>query len=168
LFGGAFNPNAVTVREVGTATFTGIAINSATLSYSVDGVGVTKSLTRQTWRADDLTGQYIGAVVGTYSGCATGNGYREEPAFVDITHSGSNIVFTAQFSGQTCTYTGGYAQAGRMAASAGSVSCQPGGSGTYTVIELQANITAFSGRATANFGGTCQWSGRIGGLYRGA
>ena len=115
-----------------------------------------------------MTGQYIGAVVGTYSGCPTGNGYREEPGFIDVTHSGSNITFIAQLNGQTCTYTGSYVQAGRMAGSAGAISCQPGGTGTYTAIELQATITSFAGRASANFGGTCQWNGRFGGLYRGS
>jgi len=167
-FGGAFNPNAVTVRQVGTATFTGNAVDAATLVYSVDGVSVTKSLSRQTWRADDLTGSYLGATVGTYSGCAN-NGYVEDPAIFTVTHTGTTIKIVAQslINGAICTYTGSYTQAGRMGSSSGSLSC-PTGSGSYTANEIETTITALNGRAGASFGGGCQWNGRFGGLFRGS
>jgi hypothetical protein len=169
-FGGAFNPNSVSVRQAGTATFTGLDINAATLSYNADGVSVTKSLSRQTWRSDNLTGSYIGAFVGTYTGCPGFSGYAEEPAYITISHSGAAMLITAQFtnSGDVCTYSGNYAQAGRMGASSGNVSCKSGGSGTYSAVEVEGTITSFAGRASAVFGGTCRWSGRFGGLFRGS
>lgn len=49
-FGGPFNPASVTVRQVGTATFTLTDATNARFDYSVDGVNVSKVLTRQTWK----------------------------------------------------------------------------------------------------------------------
>src|SRR5690349_6413848 len=55
-YGGAFNPSLVGVRKVGTATFTASILSGATLTYSVDGVTVTKSLQRQTLHNLDFSG----------------------------------------------------------------------------------------------------------------
>ncbi len=41
-FGGAFNPGVVVVRQAGTATFSLESINHSTLTYTVDGVAVSK------------------------------------------------------------------------------------------------------------------------------
>jgi hypothetical protein len=65
---GTFDPNGVTVREVGTVTFTMNTVGTATLQYTVDGVSVTKQVIRQTWRNNNVTGNYIGAFVGTSTG----------------------------------------------------------------------------------------------------
>ena len=42
------------------------SIGSATLAYSVDGLTIQKQLTRFTWRVNELTGSYLGAIAGDY------------------------------------------------------------------------------------------------------
>ena len=56
--GTSFNPNAVGIRQVGTVTFT-VFITSGTLTYSVDGVQVSKSITRQTFRTNQVNAQLV-------------------------------------------------------------------------------------------------------------
>ena len=60
--GGAFNPNSVSTRVVGTVTVNIATVNTGTLSYTVDGVSVTKSIERQTFRTADISGSYAGAM----------------------------------------------------------------------------------------------------------
>lgn len=167
--GGTFNPNAVTVRQVGLITFRFDTITQGQVSYTVDGVSITKTITRQTWKANSLTASYVGAFVGTYSGaCPFPTGYAEEPAVLTVNHSGATlsmgVVFTA---GGSCTHSGTYQQAGRMGAYVGVVNCG-GLTGTVSAFEIQANISGFTGRGQASFGGSCNWSGRFGGLRRGS
>jgi hypothetical protein len=50
----------------------------------------------------------------------------------------------------------------------GTVSCSNGARGTFQAYEVEANITGLTGRADANLGSGCTWSGRFGGLTRGA
>jgi hypothetical protein len=59
-YGGTFDPNAVTIRKAGTATFSATSITSAKLSYSVDGVAVTKAIARQTLKNESMAGVYQG------------------------------------------------------------------------------------------------------------
>lgn len=61
-FGAFFNPNAVGVRQVGNVTFTATSPVRGTLTYTVDGVTVTKAIQRQTWRHINLGGTYYGAM----------------------------------------------------------------------------------------------------------
>src|SRR5207344_3421407 len=67
---GIFDQSSVTVTQVGTATFTATSANTGTLTYSVNGVNVTKNVTRQTWRTESIAGVYQGGTIGTYSNCS--------------------------------------------------------------------------------------------------
>lgn len=163
-FGGAFNPGAVGIREVGAATFTFTSVVDGTLSYSVDGLTVTKNITRQTWRVNSLTGDYIGATIATQSGCAA-NGQVEEPAIFNVSHSGAGIIFTTFQGSGSCTYRGTYQQAGRMGAAQGTVSCSDGSQGTFTAFELEVNTIGMTGRGTSQLG-ACNRLWKIGGLKR--
>ncbi len=167
---GFFNPANVSVRQVGTATLSAPFISSATLSYSVDGVSVTKSIERQTFRENNLAGSYIAGTVSTTTGCTFGNGATEDAAQVSISHSGSAITISSVFSaGSACTYTGAYSQTGKMGRATGSVSCNNGARGTFDIFELEAGAQGFSGRYTANFpnfGTSCRETGRLAALLR--
>jgi len=163
-FGGAFN-RAASVRTVGTATFTFTSAVTATLSYSVDGVTVNKNITRQTWRDNNLSGDYLGATIGSYAGCAS-NGLVEEPAIITVTHSGPGISISAFQNSGSCTYSGTYQQVGKMGSANGSVSCSDGKQGTFAATELDASAWGFTGHVTTQLGGTCGWSGKLGGLKR--
>lgn len=164
--GGAFNPNAVTVRQVGNATFTLTSITNGTFQYTADGAFVTKQVVRQTWVNNNLTGSFIGGANGTYTNCPGFNGYIEESAAVAITHNGTAIAITAQGAAATCTYNGQYSQRGRMGAATGSFSCTNGFTGQFSAAELEASISHVAGRVILQ-SGACGYSGRIGGLRRG-
>src|SRR5450631_921693 len=86
--GGAFNPAAVSARAVGTATVTLTSVSTATLAYSVDGVGVTKSIQRQSFRTADMTGTYTGGLVGTVEGCGATSQFAES-AVLSISQAAS-------------------------------------------------------------------------------
>lgn len=65
--GAPWNASAVNYRQVGNVTFTLTSVTTASLTYTVDGVSVSKQLTRLTWRNNDLAGAYLGASLGTYT-----------------------------------------------------------------------------------------------------
>lgn len=160
-------PNgAAGATQVGTVQFAATGIGSAVLTYTVNSVPVQKALTRQTWRNDDLSGNYIGAAVGTYSGCPS-NGYAEEPVALTIAQSGSTTVIQAAFSNYSCNYSGTYKQEGRMGSITGAATCTdaPGQLGAFNAFELQVTPAGFMGRASATFG-SCVWAGHLGGPRR--
>jgi hypothetical protein len=163
-FGGAFNPAAVAVRQVGTATLN-LQVELGTLNYTVDGATVTKSIQRQTFRNNNLSGSYIGGVTGTASGC-TDSGTFEGSAVFSVTHSGSAVTLVATLAGGSCTYSGTYNQVGRMGRITGTLACTNGSQATFTAIEVEAGYQGFFTRFNANYGGGCTETGRIGGLKR--
>lgn len=164
--GGAFNPANVGNRQVGTATVS-LGVETGTLQYSVDGFTVAKSIERQTFRANNLAGSYVGAASATASGCGTSSGSLENSASFTISHVGSAVAIAAVISnGVTCTYSGTYTQTGRMGRIDGSLSCSTGGRGTFRALEIEASYLGFLTRYTADYGGGCTEIGRIGGLKR--
>ena len=156
-----FNPNLVTRRDVGTVTFTAF-VDTATLSYTVDGTLVNKALTRQTFRNNDLTGNFAGVVRETASGCtnAANNGTVEKVVGVAITNSATALTMTTNENGSICTYTGNYRQSGRMGSSTGTVTC-PNLSGTYDMVEIEANPSGITGRFTSRDNLCTQIVGRL-------
>jgi len=164
-FGGPFNPNLVNARLVGNASFALTALNGATLQYSVDGVVVTKTMTRQTFRQNDLTGSYLGGAAGTFSnGCAL-SGYRESASVIPVNHVGNSISFTLQDGTSTCTFVGVYQQYGRLAGAQGTYSCGSSVSGTWLAEEIDATIYGFSARFNTQQG-SCSSTGKLGGVKR--
>ena len=161
----SFDPSQVGVREVGTATLALQGPHQATLTYSVDGATVTKSITRQSFRPNDIGGTYLGAFVGTYSACAgTGiDGYREEVADIVVTQTGTAVEIEARFQNETCRYTGTYAQSGRSGRIDGRVDCGTGDIGAFTATEVIANGLVLGVQANAEYR-SCRWSGRLGGV----
>ena len=156
-----FNPNLVTIRQVGTVTFTAF-VDSATLTYNVDSTVVNKSLTRQTFRSNDLTGGYAGVFRQTSAGCSTpaSNATVESVVGVAITNSLTALTMTTNESGTICDYVGNYRQSGRMGSSTGTFSC-PGRTGTYEMLEIEANPSGVTGRITGRSNVCSQISGRL-------
>ena len=161
-FGTFFNPNAVTIRQVGTVTFTAF-VDAATLTYSVDGIVVNKALTRQTFRNNDLTGNYAGVIRQTQSGCSNpaNNGTVETIVGVSMSNSTTGLSFaTNNGSGLICNYVGDYRQSGRMGSSSGTYTC-PGIAGNYDMLEIEANPSGLTARFTANDNTCSQISGKL-------
>lgn len=162
--------------QVGTATFSFNSPTTGTLTYSVSGVNVTKSIVRQTWRGNTLTGNYIGGLTANGTGCR--NGVPNGPILISgrliIGHSNFfNPTFRVEFNnanGQpgVCTFNGGYAQEGKLGrVSNGTWSCTITGIsnppvGTFTLTQIEANTNG----VTARFNGAdqnCNYDGYFGG-----
>ena len=163
---GAFNPNNVTNRSVGTITFRTASSTSATIVYSVDGVTVTKNVQRQSFRAQSFTGSYRGGIVGNYAGCNTGNGPYEAGSILTIQQSGNNLVITEQGAAYSCTYTGTYTAAGNSGVASGTGNCTDGFSQTWSASEMKVGLDFFAASWAAQIGASCRLTGRIGGVRR--
>jgi hypothetical protein len=165
-FGNAFNPTNVGLRPVGTITFTHKAISSGTLTYTVDGVAVTKDIQRQTWKVNDLNGSYLGSLNGSASGCPA-NGYFEQGNLLfSVTQTSTTITIVQSGAGLSCTYSGAYAQNGRMSFATGTARCSDGSSGTFAAYELEGTYSGIIGRFNTQFG-SCRTDGQIAAVYRG-
>ncbi len=170
----SFNPSSVTNAPVGTMTFTFTGVATGTLQYAVNGANVIKSIQRQTWRTDSLAGNYLGGLTAIGSNCGSGVANGAVLAFNELTaqQSGSQVTFKVVFTasnGQAsqCTFTGTYAQQGRLGDVTGNWGCSVGGAstnqGTFTISALQNATTGFSGKFT----GTdqfCTYNGQFGGV----
>lgn len=121
-FGGFFNPAAVGVRQVGTVSFTANSPVSGTLTYTVDGVTVSKSIRRQSFKHINLSGTYYGAM--DYLSISTCNltGSPTLPffstqtltAFVNSSGNGGTITITFNDSAGTTVFSGTYTQFGSL------------------------------------------------------
>jgi hypothetical protein len=158
----------VTFRQVGAVSVAAGQVDTAAISYSVDGVSVTKTITRQTWRNENVDGIYVGAVTGTYSGCgASRNGYFEAPIVLTVGHGGgSTFSMREEGSDYSCNYTGQYRQAGRMGFVQGTATCSDGQNQSFATSEVQGGLQGLSMRLVSQFANNCQFVGRIGGMRR--
>ena len=148
-YGGAFNPSAVTMRQVGTMTFVGTTTTTGQLTYSVDGLVVNKLVERQPITLDNYNGNYTGVVTYTDSGCTNpaDNGTGTGQVSVNITQNGSSMAFGFSASnGNACSLVGAYAQRGRMGQVSGNYSCTDGTVGTATLFEMNNVPFMFTAR----------------------
>jgi hypothetical protein len=146
------------------------APTTGTLTYSVDGVGVTKSIERQTWVANNLSGNYLGGLTALSTGCSNGN---NAPILIFnqfvTSHTASNQVsipvtfFTSNSATQTCTFNGIYTQAGKMGNVTGNWSCTTGNAGPFTISQIDVTIRGWTGRFSGN-DQFCTYSGNFGGV----
>ncbi|HUL96347.1 MAG TPA: hypothetical protein VLT89_10065 [Usitatibacter sp.] len=150
--------------QVGTAVFSPMSSTTATLTYTVNGASIVKALTRETWRNDDMSGSYIGAKIGTYSGSGCNYGYMEEPVTMVVGQAAQTVTYQFTFSGNSCSQTGTYTQAGRMGSVNGTFSCSNGASGSFSQTEIQVTPQGVAWRGTASTTYDCSWTGHIGGV----
>ena len=167
-FGGFFDPNAVGVRKVGTMTWSSVNVTTGSLSYSVDGVNVVKTVIRQTLGNEDYEGHYAGGSRVVTNGCVDPlhNTTIEDLGSIHVTQNLQTITLTIfPLSYPYCTYVGTLTQAGQMGAFAGSYNCADGETGSFGISELQVNVSGMTGRFTSRvptFAG-CQGTGNFGG-----
>ena len=109
-----YNGANLSIRNVGTMTWTAQSTNAGTLTYSIDKVAVTKKLQRFLLRYDNYAGRYGGGVHRTVAGCADPslNGTREFAALIEVLQTGLTITVQTVGSGSVCTQTGQLSQAG--------------------------------------------------------
>lgn len=166
----SFNPAAVTRRQVGTFTFVYSRPNSAIVTYTVDGSGTSKPVRRQTWAANDITGEFhLNRVLRTHRCGGVPNTGNEpsinEPGIMTVTRTGEQVRVTTRPvapSTLACTYTGTFSQEGRMGRVEGTFSCNDGSSAPFTLSEIEVSKWGFIGRLSTFMPG-CFRHGHFGG-----
>ena len=167
-FGAFFNPPAWQTRKVGTLQFDASSTDFATLTYSVDGVLVSKSIQRQLWAYEDFTGSYYGGLVYDQSACVNSgdNGHVEELGSFQIVHRADNsLTLTLESNFGNCTVTGNYSQRGHMGTVDASYACSYGINGTMTLYELERTSAGMTGRFVAQ-NNASDVTGTLGGVQR--
>lgn len=167
-FGGPFNPANVSLRQVGTLTFTTSQISSAVLTYSVDGVNVIKQISRFAFKNENVAGSYLGATTGTWSSCGSArNGYQENPIALTVSQDGVAITMREDGPNYTCTYSGNYSQTGHMGIITGNSTCSDGINQSFTATEVVGGVNYLTMRLSAQqIQGQCVFTGRMGGMRR--
>ena len=165
-FGAAFNPDVVKVGAVGTATFAVTSPTTANLGYTVNGVPVTKSLVRQTFKLNaDVVGNFVGGMVVLDEGCGTLPRPAPRPRQANtqavIFGPAATTNITVGDDVNSCTTTGPYAQDGRLGHLAGGITCTDGRSGTASFQEIEANRSGFKATYSLSFSNTCSESGYL-------
>ena len=160
----SFNAAGVTATQVGNLTFDAKDASDATLAYSVNGVNVTKSVQRQTWRTENLAGSYRGATIGTFTGCGAGGASPVDNATtITITQNVNNVTLNEFGTGYTCRYTGTLIQTGKVGSITGLGTCSDGTTQNFTMSNIQTGPDFVSMGMTADIG-QCHFSGRFGGM----
>ena len=167
-FGDAvFNPASVTIRKVGTMTWSAASVTAGTLTYSVDGVPVTKHLVRQFIAFDDYSGTFLGAFHETLASCTNPakNGTFEDFATITVTQAGQNvgITFVPQSGGGGCAASGTLTQDGRFGTVTSPTSCGAPGSIVLSSMVVGPNslIAHFE---SSDSGNGCKTSGNFAGV----
>jgi hypothetical protein len=160
-----YDPTTFGLQEVGHVQVFNFG-STALLRYSVNGTQVQKSIVRQTWRRNALSGSYVGAFIGTYSAGCQAVGYAEEPFTGSVGESAESITLIGTTSLGACTYTGPYVQRGRFGEVVGTFQCTNGEAGQFRAYEIDGSRAGFSAQATITAGAGCSWAGHFGGLRR--
>jgi len=150
-YGGPFDESSVTRRIAGTASFTPDDAVSGTLTYTIDGVSVSKAVVRQTLVNDDLSGNYLGVSYLLLNCYADGVEVTTSATQGTISQSGTQFQYQETESGGTvCTWTGAWTQQGVLGRVDGMVSCTDGRNGTFAMSEVASSPLSVSARVSAN------------------
>jgi len=163
----SYNPASVVNRKVGTISWYAQSGDSGSLTYSVDGVSVSKTIQRFSLTLDDFTGSFLGGYSRTSSGCfnSANNVTLDSGGIVTVTQNGQNATVTAP--GGSCTFTGPLTQSGQFGRIDGTYTCTGGDNGSAALFEMNVGISAFSARVLAISSSLgCITSGNIGGVRR--
>lgn len=166
-FGGPFAAGNVNVRRAGSVSFTLSALDQAELTYTVDGITVTKNLQRQTWTNEDYTGDYLGGYSVTNANCTNAglNGIEEAGGVLSVVQNGAAISVSSVTPVASCTYGGTYTQTGKLGQVDGSFNCSNGIQGSFVLVEMTPTISGFTGRISGQ-NQFCRFSGYLGGVRR--
>jgi hypothetical protein len=148
---GPFDPRAVGVTRVGNVTFEAHDFGRATLVYDVEGVTITKAVTRLTFRNNDWGDLYHAVQRANYIGCAAGftPPFHYDRSMVEVEQEGASFRMFVDGGRQVCTYQGTYRQEGRVGSVAGTYACTDGVAGTFTLAPLQTSSFAIAGEIVA-------------------
>lgn len=161
-----FNAATGTATPVGQVTFSPSGPSNATLKYNVGGFEITKNITRQSWRTDNLAGFFIGARQGVWSGCGPAlDGKIDSPATVGVSEQSGHVQIRDAGKGYTCNYTGIHTQTGHVGVITGTGVCDDGVSRFLTASGVQVTPITFSmSYRMDQIGTTCVFEGYVGGV----
>jgi len=166
-FGGAFDESKVVRRKVGTMNYVPQDTAGGTVSFTVDGVVVTKQISRVTLRQDSYAGIYQGTYKIVASGCTnpSDSGIFYIDAVFTVTQGTNALtVVTSESDGNSCTYPGDYVQFGQFGDSRGSFTCTNGITGVNRFFEMNVTPTDFRGRILGNDNFGCSLTGSFAGI----
>jgi hypothetical protein len=159
---GSFDPNTVAAVKVGAFTYRELTVTTGQVSYSVNGINVTKTVQRQTLQNNPyVNGNYAGAYFSSISGCPVASSNGTIGTFIAMTASGTPAATTFTIALQDnsgafstiCTASGPYTQAGRMGTVTGTWSCTGAINGNSTMFEIESGLNGISARFHNTFGG---------------
>lgn len=130
-------------RKVGTMTVVAPTMTAATLTYSIDGVTVSKSIQRYTFRYEEFESQYAGTQQLTLSKCnnPADDGTRVQHVTYSVAMSGLQMSIVAADGVKTCNYSGPYSQQGHLGRLDSTYSCTSGEAGALAFEEI--NVQRF-------------------------
>ena len=145
--------------QVGTASLQGSTVPEdyfhATLTYTVNGVTVTKAIQRQTLTAYALSGTYSGSVAGSVSSCAnaasnTGVNARFNLTLTQVGDVSATLTFTfvdTAHNGMVCTLSGPLTHYGGLyTITNAQYSCSGAGFSPGGVVSASVNLLSQSGQ----------------------
>lgn len=138
-----FNPGLVTLNQVGTMTIALTTPEQGSVTYTVNGIAVTKSIIRQTLQVQDVSGTYSGInnQVQACGGLGAPNGTFENQAQVAtfIQDAAGNV--TINIGGNLCTEVGTYTQEGKFGRIQGTFTWVGGAQvGTFVFFRNQCHV----------------------------
>ena len=165
-----FDPTTVTVTKVGTMTWTAQTGNTGNVSYSVNGVMVSKNVVRQALVFDDYSGTYLAALHVAVTGCTDPTENLPPTDFpvlftVTVTQNGASMTITISSLGMGLTITGTLSQSGQFGALIGTYFDSTGevGNASVSAMNVQVNaLTASFSQSSTNRG--CQSVGYLAGM----
>ncbi len=166
---GTFDRAAVNSVPVGNVNLAFTSDTTATLTYSVNGIFVTKNIQRESWRTDSLAGSWAGGLTARSSNCSgVANGTIFPFQFLTVQQSGAQTTMRVDWvtpTGQnsSCTFLGDYSQAGRLGRMQGTWNCTTSNTGSFTISNISTSPTGWSG----TFSGSdqyCTYNGQFGGI----
>ena len=172
-FNAPWNPGQLQVIAVGQITFNFSSPTSGTMTYTIDGILVTKNISRLTNVPNNLSGIYLGGLVASAAQCSSStiNGIFVADRLT-VTHSPpGNPTFRVDFnpgSGNvSCTFTGTLVQTGSMGSiTNGQWSCSgaANNAGTFTMTEIKANTNGITSKFTGRDQYCQSYNGYFGGI----
>lgn len=153
--------------QVGTARFVATSAQAGTLTYTADGVTVTKSVERQPLTVVNASGVYLGAASGRRSGCQVSGPILDSLQFEIIHDVPSGLVRIDQFSlgGELiCRIEGRASPFGKLLlVDNADYSCTDWQS-KIRVYNLRRTTTGFEAQWFADGGGGCTETGNLSGV----
>jgi hypothetical protein len=166
-FGGPFDSSKVTYRKVGTMNYVQQDTSGGTVSFTVDGVVVTKQIARVTLKSDNHAGIYQGTYKIVASGCTNSSDsgtFYINAVFTVTQGTNALTVVTSEPDGNSCSYPGNYNQFGQFGQSLGQFTCTNGIKGGNLFFEMNVTPTDFRGRISGSDNLGCALNGSFAGI----